>query len=123
MMSSFRQNLVPSGKESGRASNALIPFWDLANHEASGPLSTDFDDESSSLVCMANRAFAEGEQFTMLYGERSNHALLVHSGFVLEGNPHDNLQIKLGVSKNDPLAKQKQEILEKLLISPQGKQY
>ena len=56
----------------------------------------------------------------MFYGARSNHTLLVHNGFILENNEHDNLQIKLGVSKNDSLATQKNELLAKLVISPHG---
>ena len=47
----------------------------------------------------------------MFYGPRPNSELLVHSGFVMGGNPHDYMLLKLGVGKNDPLKAQKQTLL------------
>ena len=99
--------------------NSLIPFWDLANHD-NGQLSTDYDDEEKVIKCMAHRDFKKDEEFTIFYGARGNHDLLVHNGFVFENNDHDCLQIKLGISKNDPLAKTKFELLARLTVSPQG---
>lgn len=51
-----RQNQVPSSRDPESRVNTLIPFWDLANH-AHGQISTDYDDESNSLQCMANQEF------------------------------------------------------------------
>jgi hypothetical protein len=45
---------------------ALIPFWDLANHD-NGEISTDFDPETESTSCMAHKDFKTGEQVEMLY--------------------------------------------------------
>ncbi len=104
--------------------NALIPYWDLANHRAGGQLSTDYeDDEGESdgfLKCMANRDFDPGQQFTIYYGERGNHDLLIHNGFAVQDNPDDFLQVRLGVGKNDSLAEGKKSLLESLGISPHG---
>jgi len=47
----------------------------------------------------------------MFYGPRPNSELLVHSGFVMSGNPHDYMLLKLGVGKNDPLKAQKETLL------------
>lgn len=99
--------------------NTLIPFWDLANH-ANGEISTDYESETNSVICMANHDFKADEQFTIFYGKRSNHDLLIHNGFVLENNLFNSVAIKLGISKNDSLALAKQELLQRLSISPQG---
>ena len=36
--------------------NALIPFWDMANHDQ-GQVSTDFDPDNNVSLCYAQRAF------------------------------------------------------------------
>jgi len=111
-----RQNLVP-GDEEGSSINTLIPMWDMANHD-NGVLSTDYDPntENPSTVCMANREFKQGEQFTIFYGIRANCDLLIHNGFVFPDNQADCLTIKLGIAKTDPLANIRLQLLEKLQI-------
>jgi len=113
-----RQNLVPSLNEGEASINALIPFWDLANHD-SGQLSTDYDDEDQALVCLAQRSFSEGEQFTIFYGVRANCDLLIHNGFVFLDNQSDCLTIKLGVAKTDALASLRLNVLEKVGVQSQ----
>ena len=56
----------------------------------------------------------------MFYGPRPNSELLVHSGFVMDGNPHDYMLLKLGVGKNDPLKPQKETLLSALTIPTSG---
>ena len=116
-----RQNLVP-GKEDDTPVNTLIPLWDLANHD-NGVLSTDFDPSTPATVCMAHRAFSQGEQFTIFYGVRANCDLLIHNGFVFPDNQTDCLTVKLGVAKTDPLAATRQKLLEKLQIFNNNKFY
>ena len=122
-----RQNSVPS--ETGEITesgdevhvNTLIPFWDMANNSVDVPeISTDFDKDTQAVSCMANKEFGSAEDFTIFYGKRSNLDLLVHNGFVLENNPFDTLVIKLGISKNDQLARSKYDLLAKLVVSPHG---
>ncbi|TRY75681.1 hypothetical protein TCAL_14603 [Tigriopus californicus] len=114
-----RQNQIPSGEDPQKVVNALVPFWDMANHE-NGTISTDFDTEGDVVKCMAFRNFKSGEPFRIFYGERNNHDLLVHNGFVFPDNRFNSLQIRLGISKNDPLAQDKYDMLSRLVISPQG---
>ena len=96
-----RQNSVPS--ETGEITesgdevhvNTLIPFWDMANNSVDVPeISTDFDKDTQTVSCMANKEFGPAEDFTIFYGKRSNLDLLVHNGFVLENNPFNTLVIK-----------------------------
>jgi len=111
-----RQNVIPG--EDGVGINSLIPFWDLANHDH-GQLSTDFDPETKSTVCLAQRNFSPGEQFTIFYGVRANCDLLIHNGFVFADNQSDCLTIRLGVAKTDTLAADRLALLEKLGILSQ----
>jgi histone-lysine N-methyltransferase SETD3 len=110
---------VPSSTDLSQTMNTLIPFWDMANHD-NGELSTDFDDENQSTLCMAHTDFQPGQQFTIFYGVRANIDLLVHNGFVFDANNSDCLTLRLGISKNDPLAVDKFAFLEELAIPRTG---
>ena len=99
--------------------NALIPLWDMANH-AEGLVSTDYDDVNHTIKCMANANFKNDQEFTICYGARPNHDLLVHNGFTYDNNRHSTLVIKLGVSNNDSLAAAKIELLTKIGLAQQG---
>jgi protein-histidine N-methyltransferase len=120
-----RQNVVPRGEasESDNAAdsnlmNTLIPLWDMANHEQ-GEISTDYDLEARSSICLAHREFAAGEQLTIFYGVRSNSDLLIHNGFVYPANPDDSLRLRLGVAKTDPLAAARLALLERVGVVSQ----
>ena len=104
----------------------------LANHEcrSDSEISTDFDELLDGTICMASRNFIKGEQFTIYYGNRSNADFLVHNGFVdstagtseaddeqKDKSLHSNsMVLRLGISRNDPLAQKKYEILDQLSI-------
>ena len=109
-----RQNLVPS-RESENMVNTLIPLWDMSNHD-NGQLSTDYDPDTSATLCLANRGFSQGEQFTIFYGVRANCDLLIHNGFVFPDNQTDCVTVKLGVARTDPLSATRHKLLEKLEI-------
>lgn len=110
---------VPSADDLSQTINTLIPFWDMANHD-NGEMSTDFDDEKHCTLCLANKDLEVGQQFTIFYGVRANIDLLVHNGFVFADNQDDCLTLKLGISKNDPMAADKVSILEELNVSRAG---
>jgi len=112
-----RQNLVP-GRDSSTPVNSLIPFWDMANHDH-GQLSTDYDPEGVATVCLAQRDFSVGQQFTIFYGVRANCDLLIHNGFVFPDNQTDCLTVRLGVAKTDPLAAARLALLERIGVSSQ----
>lgn len=118
---------MPCQKDFGETTYTLIPFWDLANHEGStmdAELSTDYDEDQKAAICLANKSFSAGDQFTIFYGQRSNADLLVHNGFIDVScggvNPHDRLDVRLGLSKSDPLAGAKFELLDCLSIPRVG---
>ena len=129
-----RQNQVPCKEDINKMTNTLIPFWDLANHEfhMESEVSTDFDEANDETICMANREFSKGEQFTIYYGKRSNADFLVHNGFVYTVDsideskqpqpvsPHVSMVLRIGIARTDPLAQDKYDILDQLSIPRSG---
>ncbi|XP_013398256.1 histone-lysine N-methyltransferase setd3 [Lingula anatina] len=113
-----RQNQIPT-PDGQQMINALIPFWDMCNH-TNGQFTTDYNLEKDCSECFALRNFKEGEQIYIFYGSRSNAQLLLYSGFVFPDNQNDTLDIKLGISKNDPLYTLKINLLTKLGIIGSG---
>lgn len=108
----------PSG-DSATAMSALVPLWDMFNH-SDGKLSTDYDVKANTLRCYAMRDFDEGEQVTIFYGKRSNAEFLIHNGFVCRDNIRDAVDIKLGISKKDPLFATKAKLCEDHDLSLSG---
>ncbi|GFX57948.1 actin-histidine N-methyltransferase [Trichonephila clavipes] len=113
-----RQNVLPhpDGKQQV---TTLVPLFDMCNH-ANGKLSTDFDLEKGTLISYSFKSFSKGEEVCMFYGPRTNAEFMVHNGFVYAENENDAIEIKLGISKNDPLSSRKNELCSKLKVSPNG---
>ncbi|XP_043686728.1 actin-histidine N-methyltransferase isoform X1 [Vespula pensylvanica] len=113
-----RQNLIPS-EDGSSMIHALIPMWDMCNHEE-GRITTGFNTTSDCCECYAMRDFKKGEQIFISYGSRTNSDFLVHSGFVCLENKKDGVRLPLGISKSDPLRKERIELLEKLGLPATG---
>jgi hypothetical protein len=105
-----RQNLVPDGY-------ALIPFWDMANHEPGGEVTTFYEVAHHSLACHAKRAFGAEQQVFIHYGRRPSADFLLYSGFVPRDNPDDALRLPLALSAGDALYGQKARVLQALGIA------
>ncbi|XP_015113456.1 actin-histidine N-methyltransferase [Diachasma alloeum] len=110
-----RQNIIPS-KNSGEMIHALIPMWDMCNHEE-GVITTDFNINSDMCECYVKREFKHEEQIFINYGPRTNSDFFVHSGFVYSDNRNDGFKLRLGISKSDPLFQDRMKLLEKLQFS------
>ncbi|GLD93356.1 hypothetical protein PINS_up001948 [Pythium insidiosum] len=90
-----RQNEIPVRRgDHVDTTLALIPGWDMCNHEISDAITTFSDPDERLIACHAMRAFKQQEEVTMFYGPRSNEHLLLYSGFVVDG--------KRFRSSNDP---------------------
>jgi len=120
-----RQNKIPhecDGAASGHgcgdshASNwALIPLWDMFNHDV-GEMTTQYNDETKSVESFAMRSFEAGEEVTICYGNRPNYELFVHNGFIFTDNPFDRMKIPLGISTRDALYEKKSNLLKRLSL-------
>ncbi|GIY88642.1 actin-histidine N-methyltransferase [Caerostris extrusa] len=114
-----RQNIVHFFFDGKQQVTVLVPLFDMCNH-TNGKLYTDFDSQNDVLVSYSFKSFSRGEEVCMFYGPRTNAEFLVHNGFVYPENENDAVEIKLGISKNDPLCSQKNELCSKLNISANG---
>lgn len=94
-----RQNILPSQISPSGQRTALIPFWDMSNHE-DGVHSTDYDVDSKKALCYAMKNFHEGDEFTIYYGKRANGDFLVNNGFIDPNNSYNVCYIYL---KNGPI--------------------
>ncbi|KAI0563802.1 histone-lysine N-methyltransferase setd3 [Gracilaria domingensis] len=108
-----RQNALPS---TDPPTLALVPLWDLCNHEP-GHFTTQVQVHTSVTVeCRAMRTFDVGEPITIFYGARPNVKLLLFSGFVQPDNAYDTLPVSLKISREELLAPLKARALAKMGI-------
>eukprot|EP00596_Hydrurales_sp_CCMP1899_P010112 CAMPEP_0119051472 /NCGR_PEP_ID=MMETSP1177-20130426/73074_1 /TAXON_ID=2985 /ORGANISM="Ochromonas sp, Strain CCMP1899" /LENGTH=569 /DNA_ID=CAMNT_0007030679 /DNA_START=102 /DNA_END=1811 /DNA_ORIENTATION=- len=98
---------------------ALVPYADLMNHN---PYSNTYIDAQRSgmplvsrteeVAVYADRSYKKFEQVFINYGEKGNADLLLLYGFALDRNPFNAVDITVGLSKEDPLFKQKKGFLD-----------
>lgn len=105
-----RQNQVPQWGHNALSEYALIPAWDMCNHDH-GDLQTFWDVNSDSTESHAMRAYKKGEQVYIFYGPRPNSDLLLHAGFVYENNRFDALAIRVRLAPDAEHIKDKLRLL------------
>lgn len=80
---------------------ALIPAFDMINHEAGEPTS-DFDKASEELILYAKRSFPTGNQVYMSYGPRPPSQLFVYQGFVPSPPDFEPVPLTVVLSRTTP---------------------
>uniref|UniRef100_A0A6B2L3S4 protein-histidine N-methyltransferase n=1 Tax=Arcella intermedia TaxID=1963864 RepID=A0A6B2L3S4_9EUKA len=100
---------------------ALIPVFDLMNHENGGHITTNYIYEKDLLETTAKRDFKKGEEIKIFYGERPNVEFLINSGFAIPNNPFNYTAIFFSLLESDKLKPKKTEILQKCELPPSGK--
>ena len=116
-----RQNELPSVSSPSLSQTAapvaLIPFWDMCNHDT-GEMTSFYNVETDRLESSAIRDYCPGEQVFMFYGPRPNSQLLLFSGFVHPDNPYDHLTIQLSADEiSRHLSYEKETIIHLLGLS------
>jgi len=109
-----RQNPLPLADDPSTMGLAMIPVFDMCNHEV-GTLTSSYDTDEKLLSCAAMDDCDANDEFRICYGKRTNSDLLVYSGFMLDRNPFDTLLVDLVglLNRDDPLLKMKELILKK----------
>lgn len=115
-----RQNVLPSRKGGGQRT-ALIPFWDMSNHEEGKP-STDYDSDNHKVLCYAMKEFQKGDEFTIYYGKRANADFLLNNGFVDPNNKYNVCYIYL---KDGSVSQEVRQVFNislsnKFILQPKG---
>jgi len=118
-----RQNWIEVQGKEGKPTKslALIPVYDLINHEGFGELTTDFDFEQQVLKTYAVKNFKKGEEIVMFYGDRPNTDFFLYNAFIPSSNPHNYITLELSLIESDKLFAEKKALLEKQNLPVLGK--
>ncbi len=93
----------PSNKQKAKL-QAMIPLADMLNHHRlANKLIWGYQDAMDSFALTASASYSAGDQLYLSYGSKSNTALLVDYGFVLDDNPHKSAVIVLKLPYDSPL--------------------
>uniref|UniRef100_A0A674NLZ8 protein-histidine N-methyltransferase n=1 Tax=Takifugu rubripes TaxID=31033 RepID=A0A674NLZ8_TAKRU len=74
-------------------------------------ITTGYNLEDDRCECVALQDYKKNEQIYIFYGTRSNAEFVIHNGFFYQENAHDQVKIKLGISKSERLYAMKAEVL------------
>ncbi|XP_074594668.1 SET domain containing 3 [Brevipalpus obovatus] len=110
-----RQNVLPSPQPK----TALIPMWDMCNHE-NGKFSTDYDPQGKEVLFYAMKTFKKDQEIKIFYGERTNSEFLLNNGFVPSDSIRNSLNLRLGFTKSDPLLSSRVKIAEAIEVPISG---
>ncbi|OAE19608.1 hypothetical protein AXG93_3756s1140 [Marchantia polymorpha subsp. ruderalis] len=88
-----------------------VPFVDFFNHESYCQALLSYDEEQGYAEVIADRDYAVGSQVVLSYGRLPNSILALDFGFTLPENPHDQVEVWMGVSRRDELRKLKLQLL------------
>jgi hypothetical protein len=98
-----RQNALPAIDPTEPPMLALVPAWDMMNHDVGEQTTSVLLDPETGTACVeysAMKSFAAGDAITMFYGRRPNTELLLYSGFVQSDNAHDKVLVHVPLTAN-----------------------
>ena len=81
----------------GEAPGALLPLFDLLNHEAGARIFWHCDEAAGCIRFVTDEPIGVGKQVYNNYGDRANEELLFSYGFTLRDNSHDSTALVLSV--------------------------
>ncbi|XP_022133564.1 histone-lysine N-methyltransferase setd3 isoform X2 [Momordica charantia] len=96
---------------------SMIPFADFLNHDGTLEAVILNDDDNQLSEVIADRDYAPGEHVLISYGKYSNATLMLDFGFALPYNMHDQVQVQVVATGNDPLARIKLELWQRSCTS------
>ncbi|KAJ1537260.1 SET domain-containing protein 4, partial [Nowakowskiella sp. JEL0078] len=72
---------------------ALIPMFDMLNHDSNANVQAYFDLPTNSFVFRTLRPIFRGQQVFLSYGPHDNGFLFVEYGFVIKNNPYNFVNV------------------------------
>ena len=91
---------------------SLVPFIDIINHSFDSKTHHQYNSSTKSLEIVCNDEVKSGSQLFMNYGPMGNTKLLHFSGFTIDNNPHDYMELYLHISPEAPLYYEKTVVLQ-----------
>ncbi|KAG1711883.1 hypothetical protein DVH05_009123 [Phytophthora capsici] len=105
-------NKGPSAPSVKQSFKAMIPVFDMLNHDPEAEMSHFFDMESQRFKLVSHQHWNAGAQMFINYGPLSNHKLLSLYGFVIIGNPFDAVDMWLPMDEaSTKFFKEKEQLL------------
>ncbi|MET0401640.1 MAG: SET domain-containing histone-lysine N-methyltransferase [Cystobacter sp.] len=98
-------------KKGGLLGETLVPLADMLQHRRQSDVLWETSEDGKFFVVTANVAVAAGDEIHVNYGNKSNDVMLLHFGFLLEDNEHDEAFVGLEILQGDPLIREKQALL------------
>ncbi|EFJ38659.1 hypothetical protein SELMODRAFT_402746 [Selaginella moellendorffii] len=90
-----------------------IPFADFFNHDHNCQTRLSYDKEKDCAVAVADQDYKAGDEIFLSYGSTPNSILAVDYGFAVASNPHEQVEVPMGVSLTDPLRDLKLQTLSR----------
>ncbi|KAK1947114.1 Histone-lysine N-methyltransferase setd3 [Phytophthora citrophthora] len=104
-------NKSPSAPVIKQSFKAMVPVFDMLNHDPEAEVSHFFDMESQRFKLVSHQHWNAGAQMFINYGPLSNHKLLSLYGFVIIGNPFDAVDMWLPMDETTKFFKEKEQLL------------
>ena len=96
------------GEDIEKATKAFLPYMDMLNHQNKENIFWGYHPQENGVLAKAKHDIPRGSEVFNSYGHnQSNRDLFVNYGFVTFPNPNDLVGVHLGLSKDDPLYKEK----------------
>ena len=89
-------------KRNGTDYRAMVPVFDLLNHNPYSNVGHYFDDKDDQLHLYSRDAWTLGSEIFLNYGHVSNSRLLMLYGFVIPDNEFDTVDVYAQMSENAP---------------------
>lgn len=110
-----RQNPLPSPVDPSKTTLALIPIFEMLNHQPKSCSPSYLANEKCAII-ETTCDYEKDDEIFMVYGRRPNRELLIYSGFVMKDNQYNNVIIRLKL--NDALARIRMLVLKRENILP-----
>ncbi|KRZ78148.1 Histone-lysine N-methyltransferase setd3 [Trichinella papuae] len=107
----FQVELSEAGVATAMNEPALIPMWDLFNHEVQA-LCSDYDTDTDYGRVFSVKSWSAGDQVFIHYGDRGNYELFIGGGFVVDNNPFDYFPLKLSLGQASDNYSLRMEVLK-----------
>lgn len=90
---------------------ACIPFGDMLNHSFTPNVTVQYDQSTNDFRFLTTRDINPGEELLQCYGRHDNITLCTQFGFIVPGNPYDEVSFDDALAETD----EKDQALKRLL--------
>ncbi|KAI9029154.1 hypothetical protein DFJ74DRAFT_702977 [Hyaloraphidium curvatum] len=90
----FSFRLAGQDGDDPRTARRMLPLVDMMDHSGEPTCAVALSDDLDAVEVRAERDVVEGGELTIKYGDLDNGNFLLDYGFVVDGNPHDSVELR-----------------------------